>query len=515
VNEQRREDRRAAVDDDDQGYTPPATPGGVAPIVDAEATPSARSGDRHTRRTLVRRALIAADIWALAVTFALVHLFLGTTQGGITPGKELVLFIVSVPCWLALAGLYGLYEGDRLRADTTTLDDFWLLFHAVTVGVWLTFVAIRLTDAFRSSERRLIAFWFIALIMLPLSRGIMRVFIRSRVAFLQRTLIVGAGLVGQEIARKIRRNSGYGLELAGFVDNDPLPMHHELADVPVLGSTDDLARIVRDYGIEHVMLAFTGDGHDAGLDIVRACNDLDVELDIVPRLFEVVGSKARFHSLQGTPLLSLSPPVLSTSHRIAKRTVDVIGASLGLILLSPLLIGTAIAIKLNSKGPVLFKQVRIGRGQQPFTILKYRTMVEDAEERKAEVAHLNAHLSTDGRMFKIPDDPRVTSVGRFLRKYSIDELPQLINVLRGQMSLVGPRPLIPHEHQYVNDWGLRRLDLTPGLTGLWQVFGRSEIPFSEMLVLDYLYVTNWTLWGDIKLVARTIPALMGKGRGAS
>ena len=118
-------------------------------------------------------------------------------------------------------------------------------------------------------------------------------------------------------------------------------------------------------------------------------------------------------------------------------------------------------------------------------------------------------------MFKIPDDPRITSVGKALRRYSIDELPQLWNVLRGQMSLVGPRPLIPHEHQYVNDWGLRRLDLTPGLTGLWQVFGRSEIPFSEMLVLDYLYVTNWTLWGDIKLVARTIPALMGRTRGAS
>jgi lipopolysaccharide/colanic/teichoic acid biosynthesis glycosyltransferase len=192
-----------------------------------------------------------------------------------------------------------------------------------------------------------------------------------------------------------------------------------------------------------------------------------------------------------------------------------VGALLGLIVLSPLFAVAAIAIRVNSKGPVLFRQTRIGRGQKPFTILKFRTMVEDAEQRKEEVAHLNAHLSTDARMFKIPDDPRITSVGRVLRKYSIDELPQLVNVLRGQMSLVGPRPLIPHEHQYVNDWGLRRLDLTPGLTGLWQVFGRSEIPFAEMLVLDYLYVTNWTLWGDIKLVARTIPALLGKTRGAS
>jgi lipopolysaccharide/colanic/teichoic acid biosynthesis glycosyltransferase len=207
--------------------------------------------------------------------------------------------------------------------------------------------------------------------------------------------------------------------------------------------------------------------------------------------------------------------VLSASHRIAKRSIDILGAAFGLIVLSPLLAISAIAIKLTTPGPVLFKQTRIGRGQKPFTILKFRTMVVDAEERKSEVAHLNAHLATDARMFKIPEDPRITRVGGVLRKYSIDELPQLVNVLRGDMSLVGPRPLIPHEHQYVNDWGLRRLDLTPGLTGLWQVFGRSEIPFSEMLVLDYLYVTNWTLWGDIKLVARTVPVLLGRGRGAS
>ena len=517
VDEQGRESRRAAIDGEDEEYTAPEPVDSIVGMrsrVDVIAPT-----DRHARRSLVRRALIVADVWSIGITFAIVHLILGTAGGtsgkGFTDAKELILFLVAAPCWVAIAGLYGLYEGDRLRADTTTLDDFWLLFHAVTVGVWLTFVAIRLTNLVHASERRLILFWFVALVVLPLGRAVIRVFIRSRVAFLQRTLIVGAGLVGQEIARKIRRNPGYGLELVGFVDSDPLPLHHELTDIPVLGSTDDLTAIVRAQGIEHVMLAFTGDGHDAGLDVVRACNDLDVELDIVPRLFEVVGSKAQFHSLQGTPLLGLSPPVLSTSHRIAKRSIDVLGAAFGLIVLSPLLAISAIAIKFNSPGPVLFKQTRIGRGQQPFTILKFRTMGVDAEDRKSEVAHLNAHLSTDARMFKIPDDPRITSVGRVLRKYSIDELPQLVNVLRGDMSLVGPRPLIPHEHQYVNDWGLRRLDLTPGLTGLWQVFGRSEIPFSEMLVLDYLYVTNWTLWGDIKLVARTVPALLGRGRGAS
>src|SRR5437763_1307664 len=267
VDEQGRNGRRAAVEGDDEEYTAPET---VDSIVDMRSRVDPTTAtDRHARRALVRRALIVADLWAIGITFAIVHMILGTSAKGFTDGKELVLFLVSVPCWIAIAGLYGLYEGDRLRADTTALDDFWLLFHAVTVGVWLTFVAIRLTNAVQASERRLILLWFLALVTLPTGRAIIRIFIRSRVAFLQRTLIVGAGLVGQEIARKIRRNPGYGLELAGFVDSDPLPLHHELATIPWLCSTDDLTRIVREHGIEHVMLAFTGDGHDAGLDVVR------------------------------------------------------------------------------------------------------------------------------------------------------------------------------------------------------------------------------------------------------
>jgi len=326
-------------------------------------------------------------------------------------------------------------------------------------------------------------------------------------------VVVGAGLVGQEIARKIRRQPRFGLELVGFIDGDPLPLHHELEDVPVLGATADLAGVIEEQGIEHVVLAFTTD-HAAGLDVVRACNELGVQVDIVPRLFEVVGSRAAVRSLEGTPLLGLTPPVLGRSHRLVKRTMDILGSLFGLIVLSPLFLITAIAIKLDSPGPVVFRQTRIGRGQKPFTIIKFRTMIQDAEARKSEVAHLNAHEDLgDARMFKIPDDPRVTRVGKLLRKSSFDEFPQLWCVLRGEMSLVGPRPLIPAEHQYVNDWGLRRLDLTPGLTGLWQVCGRSEVTFSQMLVLDYLYVTNWSLWGDIKLIFRTVPALLGKTRG--
>ncbi len=467
----------------------------------------------RSRRSVVRRALVASDLAALVAAYLLVQ---AEHPGQAAFGAgELGLAAVAILGWIPLAAVYGLYQGTRVRADNTTLDELGPILNAVTVGCWGVFLFTRLSAIEAPAGSRLVLFWLLAAIAVPAVRSATRVAMRSRVSYKQNVVIVGAGLVGQEIARKILRNPRFGFRLVGFVDEDPLPLHRDLGSVPVVGGPDELEEIAERYSVDTVMLAFTAAGHEAGLDVVRRCNELDLQVDIVPRLFEVVGSRAAFYSLQGTPMLGVTPPVLGTTSRLAKRAIDTAGAAFGLAVLSPLLLAVAAAIKLTSPGPVFFRQTRIGKGQRPFTIIKFRTMVVDAEERKAEVAHMNAHNELgDARMFKIPDDPRITRVGGFLRKYSIDELPQLINVLRGEMSLVGPRPLIPTEHQYVNDWGLRRLDLTPGLTGMWQVCGRSEVPFSQMLVLDYLYVTNWSLWGDIKLVFRTIPALFGNTRGA-
>jgi lipopolysaccharide/colanic/teichoic acid biosynthesis glycosyltransferase len=191
-------------------------------------------------------------------------------------------------------------------------------------------------------------------------------------------------------------------------------------------------------------------------------------------------------------------------------------AGAGLVLLAPVLSAIAALIKLDSSGPVFFRQVRMGSGGKQFRILKFRTMVVDAETRKAEVRHLNKHAQpgSDGRMFKIPGDPRITRLGRFLRRYSLDELPQLVNVLKGEMSLVGPRPLIVDEDRHVSEWARKRLDLRPGMTGLWQVLGRSDIPFDEMVKLDYLYVTTWSLWHDFRLLFRTVPLVL-QARGGS
>jgi exopolysaccharide biosynthesis polyprenyl glycosylphosphotransferase len=483
----------------------------VSPAPAAPAPPppgrSAASAER-SRRSLVRLALVSSDLFSLFLSVGLVWLVIDDTA-------QVAPLLMIIPVWALLSGFYGLYYRDRVGADNATLDEIWPIFHCITVASWLVFVVTQVTSLPNLHGGHMAGFWLASVILLPTSRSIVRIGLRRRSTLKQKAVVVGAGLVGQEIARKIMRQPSYGLDLVGFVDPNPLPLHHELADVPVLGSTTELADILERHGVEHVVLAFTAD-HEAGLDVVRVCNELGVQVDIVPRLFEVVGSRAAVYSLEGTPLLGLTPPVLGLSHRIAKRSMDICGAAFGLLLLAPVFLVTAIAIKLNSRGPVFFRQTRIGKGQNPFTIVKFRTMVEDAEDRKDEVAHLNAHNGLgDARMFKIPDDPRVTRVGRILRRTSMDEFPQLWNVLRGEMSLVGPRPLIPHEHQFVNDWGLRRLDLTPGLTGLWQVCGRSEVTFSQMLVLDYLYVTNWSLWGDIKLIMRTVPALLGRTRGAS
>jgi exopolysaccharide biosynthesis polyprenyl glycosylphosphotransferase len=352
-------------------------------------------------------------------------------------------------------------------------------------------------------------FWMLAIILITLCRVAARTYCRSRLTYLQNTVIVGAGDVGQLVARKLLHHHEYGINLVGFVDSEPKERREDLEHLTLLGPPDRLGAIVRVFDVERVIFAFSNGRHDEALDLVRSLKDLDVQVDIVPRLFEVVGPNVSIHTVEGIPLLGLPPLRLSRSARLMKRGLDVVGAVVGLLLLAPLFALTACRIKLETPGPVFFRQIRMGRDDKTFRIYKFRTMVADADRRKSEVAHLNMHATNGGdpRMFKVPKDPRITPFGAFLRRYSLDELPQLINVVKGEMSLVGPRPLILDEDRYITDWARKRLDLTPGITGLWQVLGRSEIPFEEMTKLDYLYVTSWSLSGDIRLIFRTIPAL--------
>jgi exopolysaccharide biosynthesis polyprenyl glycosylphosphotransferase len=298
------------------------------------------------------------------------------------------------------------------------------------------------------------------------------------------------------------------VNLVGFVDWNGRVDSQELDNVPLVGSPERLRDLVEMLQIDRVVIAFPAEPHETLIDQVRSLADLHVHIDIVPRLVDAMSPNVDVHSVEGLPLIGLPRAVLTPSQRRMKRAMDVVLSFIGLVVFAPFFVLFAILIKLDSPGPVLFRQVRMGASEKPFRMLKFRTMVCEADARKAELAPLNQHaVRGDGRMFKIADDPRVTRLGRFLRRYSLDELPQLLNVLRGEMTLVGPRPLILDEDQHVEHWARRRLDLKPGMTGLWQVLGASEIPFEEMTKLDYLYVTNWSLREDIRLIMLTLPAL--------
>jgi exopolysaccharide biosynthesis polyprenyl glycosylphosphotransferase len=242
------------------------------------------------------------------------------------------------------------------------------------------------------------------------------------------------------------------------------------------------------------------------LDVVRLGTAMGLRVSLMPRLFEVIGSAVAFDELGGLTILGVRTATLGRSSRLFKRTFDIVGATFGIVLLGPLMAVIAIAIKLDSPGPLLFDQVRVGRAGRRFRILKFRSMVHRADELKPSMQHLN---EADG-LFKIAADPRVTRVGRLLRRSSLDELPQLFNVWRGDMSLVGPRPLVVDEDVKIVGLDRSRLSLTPGMTGHWQVLGSSRIPMEEMLAIDYLYVAHWSLWNDVKLLLRTVPLVLSR-----
>jgi exopolysaccharide biosynthesis polyprenyl glycosylphosphotransferase len=310
------------------------------------------------------------------------------------------------------------------------------------------------------------------------------------------------------LARKIAASPQHGIELTGFVHNDGHAPAIDQAPLQ-LGPVTDFEAICRRNRIERVLIAFSGASYQDTLDIIRLAKRAGLKISVVPRLYEVIGQNLAVDEVEGMTMLTLRGLGRSRSSLMIKRAIDIAGALVGLLVLAPLMLVVACVIKLTSRGPILYSAVRMGR-DRPFRMHKFRTMVDGADAMKADLLHLN---EASGPMFKIADDPRVTGVGGFLRRTSVDELPQLWNVLRGEMSLVGPRPLIPDEDDQVVGWQRARLELTPGLTGPWQVAGRTAVPFTEMVTMDYLYVAEWSLFHDIKLLLRTLPVVwFARGR---
>jgi exopolysaccharide biosynthesis polyprenyl glycosylphosphotransferase len=320
-------------------------------------------------------------------------------------------------------------------------------------------------------------------------------------------LIIGAGEVGQLIGRKLRQHPEYRINLVGFIDASPKEQRRDLADVPVVGEPETVGAVIERHRIDRVIVAFSLDGHEQMLELVRGIRKYDVQVDLVPRLFEAVSANVDIHAIEGLPLLGLPSSRISRSSRLLKRCLDVVGASVLLVLTAPVLVALAVLIRRDSVGPVFFRQTRLGIDLHEFTLLKFRTMRDGTDEGPhreyiGQIAKASA-LPGANNLYKLDRGESVTRVGRWLRRTSLDELPQLLNVLRGDMSLVGPRPVIPYELEFFSPHHYERFLVPAGLTGLWQVEARGHSTFGEALDLDVAYARGWSLGLDLRLLLRT------------
>jgi exopolysaccharide biosynthesis polyprenyl glycosylphosphotransferase len=345
--------------------------------------------------------------------------------------------------------------------------------------------------------------WLALAVFLLLARAVSRA-VSLRVAAAERCLFIGDEMSAETIRAKLT-GGGVKADVVAHLDLDKVaPWSTDSFSEARLAEIRDLAQTL---DVHRAIIAPRSVDAGEMLNLVRTLKAVGVRVSVLPRLLEVVGSSVEFDDLHGVTVMGVRRFDLTRSSAAFKRTFDLIGASLGLLAVSPLLAVIAVAIKLDSRGPVFFGQQRVGRHGHRFQMLKFRTMVPDAEALKDSLRHRNE--AQEG-LFKIAEDPRVTRVGRLLRQSALDELPQLWNIVRGEMSLVGPRPLVIDEDERIAGWHRRRLELMPGMTGPWQILGPARVPLREMVAIDYLYVANWSLWSDIKILLRTIPHVLGR-----
>jgi exopolysaccharide biosynthesis polyprenyl glycosylphosphotransferase len=470
--------------------------GRLVPYADylGERAPVASPRDRARRR-----GFVLSDLVALATAF----LISGFASADAPPGYPV---LAALPLWAVMNKLLGLYDRDATAIDNRSLHEIPRIAESVAIGGVLVFLLAPFAGV-AAHRHQALAFFAVAVALMVTLRFLTRWTV-LRFYGPERAVIVGSGSVARLLAHKLDGHPSYGVKVLGFIDVPSAEDSFDL-DTPHLGDLCCFKTICRELDVDRVVVAFSWLDHEHMLDTIRASAALGLRVSIVPRLFEVLGRSMLVDEVEGVSLLSVRGIAQTRSSRVAKRGIDLVGATVAMLLLAPLLMAIALAIKLTSRGPILFAQARVGRDHEPFRMLKFRTMVDGADALKPELSELNeAHYP----MFKIAADPRVTAVGRFLRRTSLDELPQLWNVLRGQMSLVGPRPLIPVEDAQVIGWHRARLHLAPGLTGPWQVMGRTEIPFDEMVKLDYRYLADWSLWNDVKLLLRTVPVVL-RARG--
>jgi exopolysaccharide biosynthesis polyprenyl glycosylphosphotransferase len=454
------------------------------------------AGLRIRRDVVFRKLLGCADLVSAAIGLV--------TLGAVEGQRISAISLLTLPLIVVVAHLTGRYDRDELRLRKSTLEELpaLLTLAGANAITWSVLVSIGgLQSDLHGGGVAIV--WVSTAAALAFTRAGARK-LAALATPLERILIVGSSSARALLASSLGTDPTARMEVVGF-----LPLEDERREHADWGERsrrrrtrtfEHLESVIRDLEVQRVFLIPTNADGEMILEAVRRTSRLGVKVSIVPRLFEVVGSAVAFDMVGGVTVLGVRRPGLSRSSRLTKRTMDMAGSTACLLVLLPVLAIVALAIKLDSPGPVFFRQRRVGRDGEVFGILKFRSMVQGAEAKREGLESLN---ETSGN-FKLTTDPRVTPVGRLLRRCSIDELPQLVNVLRGDMSLVGPRPLVCAEDRLVQGRHRDRLHLAPGITGPWQVLGPARPPLTEMVKTDYLYAVNWSIWSDIKLLLRTL-----------
>jgi len=425
-------------------------------------------------------------------------------------GKILLLAVLTV-------GIFQFRGFYRMPRWTTLLDEVSLIANTITTSMAIV-ILYSFLQRFYPSRLVFILAWVVIIALLIGKRMLVR-FLRERMWLrgigVDRVLIVGAGRAGQRMMQWLFGQPQLGYQVVGYIDelayeDLAIATQRRVERPAYLGTSAQLRDVVRRHSVDEVIIALPPTAHEQMMWIVEQCRLDDIEFKLVPDLFEMALDSVNIHEVAGLPLIGLKPAQIAGWNLVVKRTMDILLSLAVLTVGSIVMIPIALAIKLDSDGPVFFRQERVGRNGRRFVCYKFRTMVRNAESMRDELLKMG---NVDPRLIKNPNDPRRTRVGKVLRKFSLDELPQFINVLFGEMSVVGPRPPVPAEVAEYDDWHRGRLLVTPGLTGLWQVSGRSNLTFDEMVRLDLYYAEHWSPWLDIKIILRTIPAIL-TARGA-
>ncbi len=413
-------------------------------------------------------------------------------------------------------GLYSLPRG------SSWLDHMRVLIGGALIGVSALTLGALVFNPVLPSRLLFIYLWVCTVAVFGAERFVYRtarMWLWRKGINIRRAMVVGAGVAGQRIMKEITERPELGYKLAGYVAESgegtgskewSVPVRRRNGGLQRLGAIKDVSRILSQQNLQEVIVALPANHHAQILGIIDSCRQYGVDFKLVPDLFEMRFNEVRIDALNGVPLIGVKDLALQGFNLYVKRVLDFLLAVGAVIVAAIPMLLIALAIKATTAGPVLFRQQRVGKGGRVFTCYKFRSMYKDAEERLADLRHLN---EADGPIFKMKDDPRLTPVGKLLRRASLDELPQMLNILKGEMSWVGPRPPTPVEVEQYSDWHRKRLDVTPGLTGLWQVSGRSDLSFDEMVKLDLYYAENWSLTVDMMIILRTVPAVL-KREGA-